>query len=79
MAWSEKTVFFLDVLTETSQEVEDDLPEEGAEAEVREEAWNSGSSKSKRVQKEGKTRYYDRKQQLELVLAAQELLGDDGH
>jgi hypothetical protein len=29
--------------------------------------------------KEGKTKYYDRKQQLELVLAAQELLGDDGH
>jgi hypothetical protein len=50
-----------------------------AKAEVGEEAQNSGSSKSKRVQKEGKTTYYDRKQQLELVLAALELLGDDGH
>jgi hypothetical protein len=67
----------LDVLTETSEE--DDSLEEGAEAVVAEEAQNSGSSRSKRVVKEGKTRYYDRRQQLELVLAAQELLEDDGH
>jgi hypothetical protein len=46
--WSEgHQLFFLDVLTETSQEVEDDSPEEGAEAEVGEETRNSGSSKSK--------------------------------
>ncbi|CAM5999720.1 unnamed protein product [Sphagnum balticum] len=62
-----------------SQEEEDDSFEEGAEAGVEEEARNSWSSKTKRVHKERKTRYYDRKQQLELVLAAQELLGDDGH
>jgi hypothetical protein len=69
----------LDVLTKTSQDKEDDSPEKGVEATVGEEARNSGSSRSKRVLKEGKTRYYDRRQQLELVLAAQELLEDDGH
>ncbi len=37
------------------------------------------SSKNKQVMKRGKTRYYDRKQQLELMLAAQGLLEDDGH
>jgi hypothetical protein len=69
----------LEVLTETSQEDEDDSPEEGVEAGVEEEARNSWSSKTKRVQKKKKTRYYDSKQQLELVLAAQKLLGDGGH
>jgi len=78
--WSEgHQLFMLDVLTETSQDKEDDSLEEGAEATVAEEAQNSGSSRSKQVLKEGKTRYYDRRQQLELVLAAQELLEDDGH
>jgi hypothetical protein len=59
----------LEVLTETSQEDEDDSPEEGTEAGVEKEAWNSWSSKTKQVQEKKKTRYYDRKQQLELVLA----------
>ncbi|CAK9237761.1 unnamed protein product [Sphagnum troendelagicum] len=44
-----------------------------------EEARNSGSSRCKRVLKEGKTKYYDRQQLLELVLAAQELLKNDGY
>jgi len=69
----------LDVLTETIQDVEDDSPEEGAEAAVGEEIRNLESSKDKQVMRMGKTRYYDRKQQLELVLAAQGLLEDDGH
>ncbi|CAM6073684.1 unnamed protein product [Sphagnum tenellum] len=78
--WSEgHQLFMLDVLTKTSQDEEDDSPEEGAEAAVVEEARNSGSSRSKQVVKEGKTKYYDRRQQLELVLAAQELSEDDGH
>ncbi|CAK9249642.1 unnamed protein product [Sphagnum jensenii] len=78
--WSEgHQLFMLDVLIEISQEEEDDSPEEGAEARVEKEVRNSWSSKTKRVQKERKTIYYDRKQQLELVLTAQELLGDDGH
>jgi len=52
----------LDVLTETSHDKEDDSPEEGVEVAVAEEAQNSGSSRSKQVLKEGKTRYYDRRQ-----------------
>jgi len=39
---------------------------------------NLDSSKNKHVMRKGKTRYYDRKQQLELVLAAQGLLEDVG-
>jgi hypothetical protein len=69
----------LDVLIETSQDEEDDSPEKGAEVAVGEEIRNLESSKNKQVMKRGKTRYYDRKQQLELVLAAQGLLEDDGH
>ncbi len=78
--WSgEHQLCMLDVLTETSQDEEDDSPEEGAEAAVGEEIRNPESSKSKQVMKKAKTRYYDQKQQLELVLAAQGLLEDDGH
>jgi hypothetical protein len=78
--WSEEhQLCMLDVLTETSQDEEDDSPEEGAEATVEEEIPNPESSESKQVLRRGKTRYYDRKQQLELVLAAQGLLEDDGH
>ncbi|CAK9225541.1 unnamed protein product [Sphagnum troendelagicum] len=69
----------LDVLAEASQDEEGDSPEEEGKAADREEVQNSGSPKSKRVLKEGKTRYYDRQQQLELVLAAQELLEYGGH
>jgi hypothetical protein len=60
----------LDVLTEASQDEEDDSPEEGVEVAVGEEIRNPESSKNKQVMRGGKTRYYDRKQQLELVLAA---------
>jgi hypothetical protein len=52
----------LNVLTETSQDEEDDSPEEGAEAAVGEEIRNLESSKDKQVMRRGKTRYYDRKQ-----------------
>jgi hypothetical protein len=69
----------LDVLAETSQDEEGDSPEDEEEAADREEVRNSGSPKSKWVPKEGRTRYYDRQQQLELVLAAQELLECGGH
>jgi hypothetical protein len=64
----------LDVLAEASQDEEDDSPEEDVEAADSEEVQNSGSPKGKRVLKEGRARYYNRQQQLELVLAAQELL-----
>jgi hypothetical protein len=50
-----------DVLTETSQDEEDNSPEEGAEAAVEEEIRKPESSKSKQVLRKGKTRYYDRK------------------
>jgi hypothetical protein len=69
----------LDVLTETSQDEKDDSPEEEGEATVGEEIWNPESSKNRQILRRGKTRYYDRKQHLELVLAAQGLLEDDGH
>jgi hypothetical protein len=60
----------LDVLTKTSQDEEDDSLEEGAEAAVGKEIRNLDSSKNKQVMRKGKTGYYDRKQQLELVLVA---------
>jgi hypothetical protein len=60
----------LDVLAEASQDEEGDSPEDEEEAAYREEVWNSGSPKNKWVPKERRTRYYDRQQQLELVLTA---------
>jgi len=69
----------LEVLTEASQDEEDDSPKDGDEATVGKEIRNSESSKRKQVLRRGKTKYYDRKQQLELVLAAQVLLEKDGH
>ncbi len=69
----------LEVLTKASQDEEDDSPEDGDEATVGKEIRNSESSKRKQVLRKGKSKYYDRKQQLELVLAAQALLEDDGH
>jgi hypothetical protein len=78
--WSEgHQLCMLDVLTETSQDEEDDSPEEGAEAAVGKEIRNLDSSKNKQLMRRGKTKYYDQKQQLELLLAAQGLLEDDGH
>ncbi len=70
-------LFMLDVLSETSQE--GNSPEDEEEAADKEEVRNSGSPKGKWVPKERRTKYYDRQQQLELVLAAQELLECGGH
>jgi hypothetical protein len=64
----------LDVLAETSQDEEDNSPVEDMEAADNEEVRNSRSPNGKRVLKEGRARYYNRQQQLELVLATQELL-----
>ncbi len=73
--WSEEhQLFMLDVLAETSQDEEDNSPVEDMEAVDNEEVRNLGSPNGKRVLKEGRARYYNRQQQLELVLAAQELL-----
>jgi hypothetical protein len=63
----------LDALAEASQDEEDDSFEEDVEAADNEEVRNSGSPKDKRVLT-GKPKYYSKQQQLELVLAAQELL-----
>jgi hypothetical protein len=63
----------LDVLAEASQDEVDDSPKEDVEAADSEEVRNSGSPKGKRVLT-GKPKYYNRQQQLELVLGAQELL-----
>jgi hypothetical protein len=64
----------LDVLAEISQDEEDNSPVEDMEAVDNEEVRNSGSPNGKRVLKEGRAKYYNRQQQLELVLVAQELL-----
>jgi hypothetical protein len=50
----------LEVLTEASQDEEDDSPEDGDEATVGKEIRNSKSSKRKQVLRRGKTKYYDR-------------------
>jgi hypothetical protein len=63
----------IDVLAEASQDEEDDSPEEDVEAVDNEEVRNSRSPSGKRMLM-GKPKYYSRQQQLELVLAAQELL-----
>jgi len=68
----------LEVLTKASQDEEDDSPGDGDEATVGKEIRDSESSKRKQILRRGKTKYYDRRQQLELVLAAQALLEDDG-
>jgi len=65
----------LEVLTDE----EDDSPEEGFEVIGGNEIRNSESSRGKQILRRGGTRYYDRKQQLELVLAAQGLLDDNAH
>jgi hypothetical protein len=74
----EHQLCMLEVLTEASHDEEDDSPGNGDEATVGEEIRDSESSKRKQILRRGKTKYYDRKQQLELVLAAQALLEDDG-
>jgi hypothetical protein len=68
----------LEVLTETSQDEGDDSPDDRDEG-IREEIRISESSRGKRVVEKGKTRYYDKKQQLDMIMAAQELWDTDGH
>jgi len=68
----------LEVLTEASHDEKDDSPGDGDEATIGEEIRDSKSSKRKQILRRGKTKYYDRKQQLELILDAQALLEDDG-
>jgi hypothetical protein len=63
----------LDVLIETSQDEEDNSPVEDVEVASNEEIRNLEPPDGKRALKEGRARYYNRQQQLELVLAAQEL------
>jgi hypothetical protein len=63
----------LDVLAEISHDKEDDSFEEDVGAADSEEVQNSGSPKDKQMLTR-KPKYYSRQQQLELVLAAQELL-----
>jgi hypothetical protein len=62
----------LEVLTDE----ESDSLEEGSEATGGNEVQNLESSRGKQILRKGETRYYDRRQQLELVLAAQGLLDD---
>jgi hypothetical protein len=72
--WSEAhQLFMLDVLAEISHDKEDDSFEEDVGAADSEEVQNSGSPKDKQMLTR-KPKYYSRQQQLELVLAAQELL-----
>jgi hypothetical protein len=63
----------LDVLGEVSQDDESDSPEEDAEAADSEEVQDSALRKGKRTLT-GAPKYYSRQQQLELVMASQELL-----
>jgi hypothetical protein len=65
-------LFMLDVLTEASQDEKGDSLVEDVEAASSEEVRNLEPPSGKRTLKEGKARYYNRQQQLELVLATQE-------
>jgi hypothetical protein len=71
----EHQLYMMEVLTETSQDEEDDLPDEGAEA-VEKEIRSLESYRGKQVLRKGGTKYYDKKQQLDIILAAQGLLDD---
>jgi hypothetical protein len=66
----------LEVLTDTSLGEEDELPEDGYEITKGSETRRLTSPESRLDLSKGKAKYYDRKQQLELVLAAQELMED---
>ncbi|CAK9225727.1 unnamed protein product [Sphagnum troendelagicum] len=68
----------LELLTDTSQGEEDELLEDGDEFTVGRETRRLASPESRQGLGRGKTKYYDRKQQLELVLAAQRLMEDVG-
>jgi hypothetical protein len=65
----------LEVLTDE----EGDSLEEGSEAIGDDEILHSESSRGKHIINRGGTRYYDKEQQLELVLAAQGLAHEDTH
>ncbi len=71
----EHQLYMMEVLTETSQDEEDDSPDDGEEA-VEKEIRSSESYRGKRVLRNGGTKYYDKKQQLDIILAAQGLLDD---
>jgi hypothetical protein len=64
----------LDVITEINQEEETNSLMEDVEAVDNKESQNLGPVVGRQSLKKEMTRYYDRQQQLELVLAAQELL-----
>jgi hypothetical protein len=74
----EHQIYMLEVLTETSLDEGDDSLDDRDEI-IREEIQISESSRNKLVVEKGKTRYYDKKQQLDIILAAQELWETDGH
>jgi len=63
----------LDVVTEESQDEEDNSPVEDVEGADSKGDQNSRPPDGKRALKERRTQYYYRQQQLELVLAAQQL------
>jgi hypothetical protein len=63
----------LDVVTEINQDEEANSLMEDVEAAENEESQTFGPADGRQSLKKGMTRYYDRQQQLELVLAVQEL------
>ncbi len=72
--WSEDhQLFMLDVVTEINQNEEANSLMEDVEATENEEGQSLGPTDERQSLKKEMTRYYDRQQQLELVLAAQEL------
>ncbi len=74
--WSEDhQLFMLDVVTEMNQDGETNSLMEDVEAIDNEENQNLGPADGRQALKKEMTRYYDRQQQLELVLATQELSG----
>jgi hypothetical protein len=72
-------LFMLDVVTEINQDEETNSLMEDVEAVDNEENQNLGPADGKQALKREITRYYDRQQQLELVLAAQELFEFGDH
>jgi hypothetical protein len=71
----EHQLYMMEVLTETSQDEEDDSTDDGEEA-VKKEIRSSESYRGKQVLRKGGTKYYDKKQQLDIILVAQGLLDD---
>jgi hypothetical protein len=66
-------LFMLNVVTRISQDEEDHSPVEDVEGANSEDNQNSGPLNDKQFLKKERGRYYDRRQQLELALATQEL------